>query len=130
MPATIAPPEIPILKQRFPGEVLLRFRRNPLTVLEEMAEMADVSKLRLLNFRFFMINDPALIKEILVTKSDAFIKGRPVQFLGYLLGQGLLNSEHAFQQALAQQVTEKLYRLSTTTGLKPMQKPWRDVPIA
>ncbi len=98
MPATLTPPEIPILKQRFPGEVLLRFRRNPLTVLEEMAQMADVSKLRLLNFRFFMINDPVLIKEMLVTKNDAFIKGRPVQFLGYLLGQGLLNSEHAFHR--------------------------------
>lgn len=92
------PSQIPTLKQRFPGEVLLRFRRNPLTVLEEMAAMGDVSTLRILNFRFFMINDPVLIKEVLVTKQDAFIKGRPVQFLGYLLGQGLLNSEHAFHR--------------------------------
>ncbi|MEM8484776.1 MAG: cytochrome P450 [Bacteroidota bacterium] len=98
MKTTYQPSEIPQLKQRFPGEVLLRFRRNPLTVLEEMAGMGDVSTLRLLNFRFFMINDPVLIKEILVTQQDAFIKGRPVQFLGYLLGKGLLNSEGAFHR--------------------------------
>jgi cytochrome P450 len=46
--------------------------------------------------RFFLLNDPALIEELLVARTGSFIKSRGVQRLGRLLGQGLLTSNGAF----------------------------------
>ena len=47
-------------------------------------------------FRLYMLNHPDLIREVLVSQNDAFIKGRATRFLGILLGKGLLTSEGAF----------------------------------
>ncbi len=96
MPLTISRPDIPVLKQRYPGEVLLRVRKNPLVVLQEMAHLGDCSVMKLARFRLFMLNHPDLIREVLVTQNDAFIKGRAVRLLGVLLGKGLLTSEGPF----------------------------------
>jgi len=55
--------------------------------------------------RFFLLNDPALIEELLVTRAGAFIKSRGVQRLQRLLGKGLLTSNgalHLRQRRLVQ----------------------------
>jgi cytochrome P450 len=46
--------------------------------------------------RFYLLNDPALIEELLVARTAAFIKSRGVQRLERLLGKGLLTSNGAF----------------------------------
>jgi cytochrome P450 len=46
--------------------------------------------------RFFLLDDPALIEELLVVRTGSFIKSRGVQRLERLLGKGLLTSNGAF----------------------------------
>ena len=46
--------------------------------------------------RFYYINDPAAIEELLVTNGRSFVKGRGTQRLERLLGKGLLTSNGAF----------------------------------
>ena len=88
--------DIPVLKQRFPGEALLRIRKNALTFLQELASLGDCSRLRTGPFQpLYMLNHPDLFKEVLITKNDSFIKGRGVQLTRFLLGNGLLTNEFA-----------------------------------
>jgi cytochrome P450 len=47
----------------------------------------------ILGRHFFMLDDPALIEDVLVTKARDFKKGRGIQRLKRLLGEGLLASE-------------------------------------
>ena len=46
--------------------------------------------------RFYLVNDPALIEELLVARGASFVKSRGVQRLERLLGRGLLTSNGAF----------------------------------
>jgi cytochrome P450 len=46
--------------------------------------------------RFYYVNDPAAIEELLVTGGRSFVKGRGTQRLERLLGRGLLTSNGAF----------------------------------
>lgn len=88
--------KVPVLKQRFPGLALFSARQNPLKLLQAMAALGDCSVLKIAGFKLYLINHPDLIKEVLITKNDAFVKGRAVRLLSTLLGKGLLTSEGAF----------------------------------
>jgi cytochrome P450 len=46
--------------------------------------------------RFYFVNDPAAIEDLLVTHGRSYVKGRGTQRLGRLLGRGLLTSNGAF----------------------------------
>lgn len=86
--------EIPVMKQRYPGEALLRVRKNALIFLQELASLGDCSRLQTGPLPpLFMVNHPELFKEILVTHNDSFIKGRGVQLASILLGNGLVTNE-------------------------------------
>ena len=90
----VTPSEVPLMKQRFPGEALLRVRKNPLLFLQDLASLGDLSRLQTGPLPpLFMINHPDLFKEVLVTKNDSFIKGRGVQLAKMLLGEGLVTNE-------------------------------------
>ena len=87
--------EIPVMKQRFPGEALMRVRKNALLFLQELASLGDVSRLQTGPLPpLYMVNHPELFKEVLITKNDSFIKGRGVQLASFLLGKGLVTNEH------------------------------------
>ena len=91
----VTPIEVPLMKQRFPGEALLRVRKNPLIFLQDLASLGDLSRLQTGPLPpLFMINHPDLFKEILITKNDSFIKGRGVQLAKMLLGEGLVTNEY------------------------------------
>ena len=65
-----------------------------LAFLGEIAsEFGPVASWPLLGRRFVLPGEPALIDDLLVAKSRDFIKGRGVQRLRSLLGQGLLTAE-------------------------------------
>lgn len=98
MSAIASPPLIPFLKQKFPGEVLLHIRKDPLGVLKAMTDLGDCSRLKLGPINLYMINHPDLIRDVLVTKNSAFRKGRAVQLMHILLGKGLLTSEGGFHR--------------------------------
>ncbi len=60
------------------------------------ATYGPISSFRVGPRRFYNLNDPELIEELLVAKSASFVKSRGVQRLGRLLGNGLLTSNGAF----------------------------------
>jgi cytochrome P450 len=105
MPTT-ASPTPPGPRARFPGQLLLAFRRDPLGFLERLArDYGDVSFVRLGDRRVHLLNHPDLIKDVLVTEHRRFHKGRGLELAKHLLGDGLLTSEgdfHRRQRRLAQ----------------------------
>jgi cytochrome P450 len=75
------------------GSVHRRFR-SPLTFfLELRREFGPVARFRIFNERFLLINEPALVNEVLVTKQDSFRKGRALEGARDFLGDSLLVSE-------------------------------------
>ena len=81
-------------------------RRNPLEFLEGLArDYGDVSRFRLGPVFVYLVNDPELIRSVLVTRADAYHKGRALERAKRLLGEGLLTSEesvHLRQRRLMQ----------------------------
>ncbi|UCZ54935.1 cytochrome P450 [Bacillus shivajii] len=86
---------------------LNEFQRNPLRFLQNLAEeYGEVAR-----FKFgpmqnvYLISDPNLIKQVLVTKQRQFVKSRDLTMLKPIIGEGLLTSEkdhHLKQRRLIQ----------------------------
>ena len=94
------PREIP-----WAGSVKRRFG-SPLDFFMELRqEFGPVARFRIFNERFLLLNDPALVNEVLVTKQDSFRKGRALEGARDFLGDSLLVSEgkeHVRQRRLIQ----------------------------
>lgn len=80
-------------------------RRNPLSLIERVAdECGGIGGFRIGPQLVAVVSDPAVVHEILVDRSDDFIRGRIQQrVIGPVLGNGLLVSEgelHAKQRKL------------------------------
>ena len=92
--------------RRYPFANWLSLRRNPLAFLEGLArDYGDVSRFRLGPVFVYLVNDPELIRSVLVTRADAYHKGRALERARRLLGEGLLTSEesvHLRQRRLMQ----------------------------
>jgi cytochrome P450 len=92
--------------RRYPLANWLALQRNPLEFLEGLArDYGDVSRFRLGPVFVYLVNDPELIRSVLVTRSDAYHKGRALERAKRLLGEGLLTSEesvHLRQRRLMQ----------------------------
>ena len=62
-------------------------------LLKVMKEAGDFSQFRILNFNYYFVNDPDLIREALVAKPDQFIiKGGVSRGLSRLIGHGILTN--------------------------------------
>jgi len=81
-------------------------RRDPLTFLPGIArEFGDIAHLRFGRQDLFLVSHPDQIRDILVTHSRQFKKGKGLEGAKRLLGEGLLTSEgdfHLRQRRLAQ----------------------------
>jgi cytochrome P450 len=80
-------------------------RRDPLSVLAGLASYGDIACLRIGPQRIYLVSDPELVREVLVTQGRSFMKGRALQEAKRLLGEGLLTSEgelHLRQRRLVQ----------------------------
>ncbi len=93
-------------RRRIPFAGLLNYRRGPLTYFQKLAEdYGDISFFKLGPQDAYFLNHPDLIKDVLVTNSENFMKGLALQRAKRLLGEGLLTSEgefHRRQRRLAQ----------------------------
>src|SRR5215831_13964222 len=100
---TVSPPG-PV--QRYPGSLLISFRRDPLGFLMRLArDYGDVVHFKLSNQSVYLINHPDYIRDILVTNNRIFHKSRGLEMAKRFLGEGLLTSEddfHRRQRQLAQ----------------------------
>ena len=106
MPAIAAPARPAGPRNRIPFQALLQFRRAAPEYLQKLArEYGDVSFFHLGRQDVYFVNDPEVIKDILVTSQSKFRKSRMLQRAKVLLGEGLLTSEgthHLRQRRLAQ----------------------------
>ncbi|HEV7398307.1 MAG TPA: cytochrome P450 [Pyrinomonadaceae bacterium] len=93
-------------RRRIPLAGLLAYRKGPLPFFQNLAQQyGDISYFKLGLQDAYFLNHPDLIKEVLVTNSQNFMKGLALQRAKRLLGEGLLTSEgefHRRQRRLAQ----------------------------
>jgi cytochrome P450 len=82
----------------------------PVYLASLSARYGPVAHWRMGRRHFFFVDDPALIEETLVTKARDYMKGRGIQRLKPLLGNGLLTSEqplHLRQRRMMQPAFHK-----------------------
>src|SRR2546423_15709397 len=92
MNATVAPGPKPTLLD----SLTYRPGRNPLAYYTNLARTyGDIASFRMAGERLFLVSDPRLIKDVLVTNNRNFTKSRGLQRTKRLLGEGLLTSEGA-----------------------------------
>lgn len=93
---------------RVPGATLYSLSRDPLGLLSRLSA-AEEPLARLLSpgENIYLINEAELVKEVLVTNSAKFRKGRGLERLRMILGNGLLTNEgeaHQRQRQIIQPV--------------------------
>ena len=103
MPQVIRPPgptNPPIIGNLRP------FRSNPLKFLcSAAAKYGDVVYFKVVTQELYLVSHPDLVRDILVTNQNNFVKSRALQRAKILLGEGLLTSEgqhHLRQRRLVQ----------------------------
>ena len=75
-----------------PGLPLLAFTRDPLGFLTNVASTyGDISHFGFGSQKFFVLNHPDYIKDVLVTHNGNFMKGRGLQRAKRLLGEGAVD---------------------------------------
>ena len=86
-------------RRGLPFSGLLAYRRGPLPYFQNLANRyGDISFFRIGPQEAFFINHPDLIKDVLVTNNQNFMKGLVLQRAKRLLGEGLLTSEGEFHR--------------------------------
>jgi cytochrome P450 len=102
--ATIVRPPGP--RNLIPFQTLLQFRRRGPDYLQQMIrEHGDITFFQFGGQNAYIVNDPEVIKDVLVTSQSKFTKSRMLKRAKVLLGEGLLTSEgqfHLRQRRLAQ----------------------------
>lgn len=95
-----------VIPRRVRGPVnMLRFWVAPEATIRRWAEGPAIQRVELPGFSPFIVNDPALVDEVLVEQNRHFIKDRTTRALAELVGHGLLVSDGEFwrrQRRLAQ----------------------------
>ena len=89
----------PGLTRNLPLYLFNRFFKpgNPILLFEHLVrEYGNVSHYKLGGSNIVFVNDPELIREILITQASAFIKERTQKRMKILLGEGLITSEGEF----------------------------------
>jgi cytochrome P450 len=128
--STILPPSV---KTDFIGGHFRSFRGDPTGFLTRLAKLGDVAYFRMASQPAFFVNDPELIRDVLVVNADKFIKGRALQRAKTLLGNGLLTSEDEFhlgQRRMIQPAFHKMriaeYARSMVEYAERLSAEWKD----
>ena len=87
------PGQVAAFRGLLPGRDMSRI---PAFFAATAARYGPIASWRVGPRRFFLLNEPALIEELLVAGSGSFVKSRGVQRLERLLGKGLLTSNGSF----------------------------------
>ena len=86
-------------KQRFPGQNLLRFRRDAIGFLRQLSrDYGDIAFFQISGPPTVLLSHPDHIRDVLVTHPRDFVKGRGLERSKRLLGEGLLTSEGDFHR--------------------------------
>jgi cytochrome P450 len=94
------------LRRLFP----VPFKRFP-PFLEDLSKRyGSIFAFQLPRRRFVCVNDPALVKDVLVTQQHAFVKSRGTHTLSLILGEGLLTSEDPLHRQMRRIVQPAFHR--------------------
>ncbi len=94
-----------------PGSTIIAMQRDPLAFFSRVArEHGDVSHFTLLGQHYYVVNEPELIREVLVVKNSSFMKGRGLQRAKTFLGEGMLTSEGEFHRRQRRLSTPAFHR--------------------
>lgn len=122
-----------MLKSDLIGGNFRSFRRDPTGFLTRLSKLGDVTTFKMGPQRGFFINDPELIRDVLVINADKFIKGRALQRAKTLLGNGLLTNEghaHLRQRRMIQPAFHRTriaeYARSMVEFAEDLSGEWRD----
>jgi cytochrome P450 len=91
-PQHLLPPTVPA---DWIGGHFRSFRRDPTGFLTRLASLNDIAFFRMARQPAFFINDPEMIRDVLVVNAHKFHKGRALKRAKALLGEGLLTNEGA-----------------------------------
>ncbi|MBI3504423.1 MAG: cytochrome P450 [Proteobacteria bacterium] len=119
---------------RFPGELLLRSRRDNLQFLIELArDFGDVAGLRMGRERIVLVNHPDAVRDVLVTHQKNFLKGKALERARIVLGNGLLTNEgedHLRQRRMMQPAFHReriaSYAAAMVARAATVRDRWRD----
>jgi cytochrome P450 len=93
MSQTTLPPSV---KPFWIGGHFRMFRKNPTGFLSALANLGDISSFKMGGIQAYFLNDPEMIRDLLIVNAHKFVKGRALQRAKSLLGEGLLTSEGEF----------------------------------
>src|SRR5207245_8522180 len=107
---------------------------NPLEFFTDVARRyGDIASYHIAGEQLFLVNDPQLIKDILVTHHKNFTKSRGLERTKRLLGNGLLTSEgavHLRQRRLMQPAFHRerilTYASTMVSYADRMRRSWTD----
>lgn len=120
-------------KAKYPMQFIFDLARDRMGVFRSLAEMGDVTRMDVWTETVVLVQDPELIRQVLVTKQKNFTKGRALDRVKVILGEGLLTNEgesHLRQRRLAQPAFHK-QRIEAYAGVmadysERIQKRWTD----
>jgi cytochrome P450 len=123
----------PTVKPSLIGGHINQFRKDRIGFLKKLAVLGDVSSFRIANQQAYLVNNPDLVRDVLIVNAHKFIKGRALQRAKSLLGEGLLTSEKEFhlrQRRLAQPAFHRAringYATSMIEYAQKMSEQWED----
>ncbi|WP_261304255.1 cytochrome P450 [Paenibacillus andongensis] len=89
-------PKPQLSKETFVGGSLKAFREDPLLFMNELyRKHGDYARFRLGPQKFYAIFNPDMLKEVMITKADAFSKAGTFDEIKRLTGEGLVTSDGA-----------------------------------
>lgn len=104
-----------------------RLRATPLPEFprflgELEAQYGSVAAFRVPWRRFYFLNDPAAIKDVLVTQQHAFVKSEGTRAMRELLGEGLVTSEEPLHRRMRRIVQPAFHRERIEAYAQTMQR--------
>jgi cytochrome P450 len=85
-------------------------REFPVFLRELQQEYGNVSAFRVPWRRFYFLNDPAAIKEVLIAQQHSFVKSEGTRAMRELLGEGLVTSEEPLHRRMRRIVQPAFHR--------------------
>ena len=125
---------LPGPRSRYPGELLLRMRRERIPFFQDLARTyGDVVSFRIGGQQLVLLSHPDDIRDVLVTHQRLFTKGQALERSKQLIGTGLLTSEgeyHLRQRRLVQPAFHRsrvaTYATAMAEAAGALRDQWRD----
>jgi cytochrome P450 len=97
-------------------------RQFPAFLVDVAREYGPVTTFRVPWRRFYFINDPAAIKDVLITRQHDFVKSEGTRAMRELLGQGLVTSEDPLHRRMRRIVQPAFHKQRIAGYAQTMQE--------